>query len=147
MSRKSENNAVRTVEDYVFGCVNFEIPSECAATILNDRGLEVDAPLSSLDTKTKELLKADLYVWICMGPGKVTASTDSDNGWSHSGGGFTLSSDDKDRMLGYAYDIYDKYDEESPADDRVRVTIESHGIAHCDYDCFGNPLPHTIGFE
>lgn len=141
------SSRVRTAEDYIFGCVNFAVPEEAVKHLLDERGIEPGTPLSDLDKKTRELLKADLYVWICMGPSKVSSTSDSDNGWSHSEGGYTLSDEDKDRMLKYAKAIYEKYDEEFEYDDSVSVAIESFGITPCDYDEAGIPLPHIVDYE
>lgn len=143
MPSGSENN-VRTAEDYVFGCVNFAIPQEGVDYVLGERKIEASKPYGELEKKDKELLKADIYVWICMGPSKINSTSDSDNGWSHSEGGYTLSDDDKDRMLKYAKAIYEKYDEEFDYDDSVSVAIESFGITPCDYDEAGIPLPHIV---
>ena len=143
MPSGSENN-VRTAEDYVFGCVNFAIPQEGVDCVLGERKIEASKPYEELEKKDKELLKADIYVWICMGPSKINSTSDSDNGWSHSEGGYTLSDDDKDRMLKYAKAIYEKYDEEFDYDDSVSVAIESFGITPCDYDEAGIPLPHIV---
>lgn len=140
------DSGVYTAKGYLSGCVNFPVPDEAAEHILMNRGVDSDAESSDLDTETKELLKADLYVWFCMGPSRVGAVSDSDNGWSHSDGGYTLSESDKERMLDYANAIYEKYDEESPVDDSVTVDISSYGVMHCDFDGSGNPLPHTVGF-
>lgn len=142
MPSGSENN-VRTAEDYVFSCVNFAIPQEGVDYVLGERKIKASKPYEELEKKDKELLKADIYVWICMGPSKINSTSDSDNGWSHSEGGYTLSDDDKDRMLKYAKAIYDKYDEEY-IDDSVCVAIESFGITPCDYDEAGIPLPHIV---
>lgn len=142
MPSGSENN-VRTAEDYVFSCVNFAIPQEGVDYVLGERKIKAEKPYDELEKKDKELLKADIYVWICMGPSKINSTSDSDNGWSHSEGGYTLSDDDKDRMLKYAKAIYDKYDEEY-IDDSVSVAIESFGITPCDYDEAGIPLPHIV---
>lgn len=142
MPSGSENN-VRTAEDYVFSCVNFAIPQEGVNYVLGERKIKAEKPYDELEKKDKELLKADIYVWICMGPSKINSTSDSDNGWSHSEGGYTLSDDDKDRMLKYAKAIYDKYDEEY-IDDSVCVAIESFGITPCDYDEAGIPLPHIV---
>lgn len=142
MPSGSENN-VRTAEDYVFSCVNFAIPQEGVDYVLGERKIKAEKPYDELEKKDKELLKADIYVWICMGPSKINSTSDSDNGWSHSEGGYTLSDDDKDRMLKYAKAIYDKYDEEY-IDDSVCVAIESFGITPCDYDEAGIPLPHIV---
>lgn len=141
------DNKVRTVEDYLFGCVNFAVPEESVGYLLGERDIEAGTPLEELEKKDRELLKADLYVWICMGPSKVNSTSDSDNGWSHSEGGYTLSDDDKDRMLAYAKAIYDKYDEEFEYDDSVSVAISSFGIQPCDYDEAGIPLPHIATYE
>ena len=155
---------VRTVRDYVFGCVNFQISDETAEHICDERGIdpdktfdelfpkpEADAPDAVADDenviepkRTKELLKADLYVWICMGPTKVNSTSDSDNGWSHSEGGYQLTDEDKDRMLAYAKSIYEKYDEEFDYDDSVEVNVSSFGIQPCDYNEAGIPLPHEV---
>jgi len=143
MPSGAENN-VRTAEDYVFSCVNFAVPQEGVDYVLGERKINAEKPYEELEKKDKELLKADLYVWICMGPSKVNSTSDSDNGWSHSEGGYTLSDDDKDRMLKYAKAIYEKYDEEFDYDDSVSVAIESFGITPCDYDEAGIPLPHIV---
>lgn len=132
---------IRTAEDYVFGCVNFALPQEGADYVLNERNIESDTPYEELSKKDKDLLKADIYVWICLGPSKVNSTSDSDNGWSHSEGGYTLTDDDKDRMLAFAKATYEKYGEEF-IDDSVSVTISSFGIQPCDYDESGIPLPH-----
>ena len=142
MTSGSENN-VRTAEDYIFGCVNFAIPQEAVDYILGEREISAETSYENLEKKDKELLKADLYVWICMGPSKVNSTSDSDNGWSHSEGGYALSDEDKDRMLAYAKAIYEKYDEEFD-DGSVSVAISSFGIQPCDYDETGIPLPHII---
>lgn len=142
MASGNENN-VRTAEDYVFGCVNFAVPQEAVDHILSEREITSSKPYEELEKKDKDLLKADLYVWICMGPSKVDSTSDSDNGWKHSEGGYTLSDEDKDRMLAVAKAIYEKYDEEY-IDDSVSVAISSFGIQPCDYDEAGIPLPHIV---
>lgn len=163
MDNESGEKKVRTVRDYVFGCVNFQISDETAECICDERGIDPDKTFDELFPKptedatdvvseeenlepkrTKELLKADLYVWICMGPTKVNSTSDSDNGWSHSEGGYQLTDEDKDRMLAYAKTIYDKYSEEFDYDDSVEVNVSSFGIQPCDYNEAGIPLPHEV---
>jgi hypothetical protein len=163
MDNESGEKKKRTVRDYVFGCVNFQISDETAECICDERGIDPDKTFDELFPKptedatdvvseeenlepkrTKELLKADLYVWICMGPTKVNSTSDSDNGWSHSEGGYQLTDEDKDRMLAYAKTIYDKYGEEFDYDDSVEVTVISFGIQPCDYNEAGIPLPHEV---
>ena len=140
MNDETENKE-RTIRDYVFGCVNFPLPEEAVDYVLSERDVEGDTLQKSVDKKTRDLLKADLYVWICMGPTKQDSVSDADNGWKHSEGGYTLSDDDKDRMLKRAKAIYEEYDEEF-IDDSVSVHVSSFGIMPCNYDETGIPLPH-----
>ena len=139
----NDTSKVYTVGDWLFGCVNFAVPQEAVDHILSEREITSSKPYEELEKKDKDLLKADLYVWICMGPSKVDSTSDSDNGWKHSEGGYTLSDEDKDRMLAVAKAIYEKYDEEY-IDDSVSVAISSFGIQPCDYDEAGIPLPHIV---
>ena len=131
-----------TIREYIFGCVNFPVPDEAADYILAEREVNGSTDFATTDKRIRELLKADLYVWICLGPSKVNSTSDSDNGWKHSEGGYTLSDEDKDRMLAAAKAIYEKYDEEFDADDSVSVHVSSFGITPCDYNEAGFPLPH-----
>ena len=111
-----------------------------ADSLLLGRGLEGSEDCSMLDKKTRDLLKADLYVWICMGASKVDSVSDSDNGWSHKGGGYTLSEADKRRMLDWANDIYDEYDEPLVGKKNAIVMI-SNGIRRAHETFCGDPLP------
>jgi len=133
---------IYTIEDYLFDCVNFGIPRGAVVSKCVDRGIEPFTAYASVEQRERDLLKADLYIWICMGPSKVNSTSDSDNGWSHSEGGYTLTDEDKDRMLSYAKSVYEKYDEEFEYDDSVEVAIGSFGIKPCDYDEAGIPVPH-----
>ena len=135
---------IYTVGEYLSDCVNFAVPDGAVTAICAERGMEPTTRYGSVDQRERDLLKADLYVWICMGPTKVNSTSDSDNGWSHSEGGYHLTDEDKDRMLSYAKAIYDKYGEEFEYDDSVKVTVSSFGIQPCDYNEAGIPLPHEV---
>lgn len=138
-------NKIYTAEDYLFGCVNFEVPSEAVTYILACRGIVGGTPFMELEQRDKRLLLADLYVWICNGVSRMDSTSDTDNGWSHKGGGYTLTDADKERMLDAANAIYEEYDEESLLDDSVKVRVDSFGISHCDYDPF--PTPHIVEYD
>lgn len=144
----SDNNGqqakIYTIADYLFGCVSFAVPEEVVIAKCADRNIDTTEAYANVDQRERDLLQADLYVWICMGPTKVNSTSDSDNGWSHSEGGYQLTDEDKDRMLAYAKTIYDKYGEEFDYDDSVEVTVSSFGIQPCDYNEAGIPLPHEV---
>jgi len=135
---------IYTVGEYLSDCVNFAVPDGAVTAICAERDIEPTTHYGYVDQRDRDLLKADLFVWICVGPTKVNSTSDSDNGWSHSEGGYQLTDEDKDRMLAYAKTIYDKYGEEFDYDDSVEVTVSSFGIQPCDYNEAGIPLPHEV---
>ena len=62
MRETSHTETQRTVEEYLRGCVGFDIEDNAIATILEDRGIAPGTPSKELTRKQKELCKADLYV-------------------------------------------------------------------------------------
>lgn len=123
---------------YLAGSVNFPVPEEALVSIMIKRGVDPDTPYSEVEEKLRDLLYADLLVWAAMGVSRLGAVSDSDNGWSHSDGGYTLSESDKKRLLAEANGIYDKYDEETTMATRVRVV--DFGIKKANISLNGWPL-------
>lgn len=139
----SENNVatdVRTVEDYLFDCVNFAVPQSAVTHIADERSIDPKLPVSTVGKDNKRLLKADLYKWIIMGAGKVNDTKDADNGWSHTDAGYTLSKDDKKLMMDEANAIYDELEPESVFG-KKKIRMRSAGIMPAYRDTDGTPLP------
>lgn len=133
---------VYTVKDWLFGCVNFAVPDSAVEAVLNERGIDGDTMYSErgmLETDVR-LLKADLLKWIVLGAGKVNNTSDSDNGWSHSDGGYTLSKDDKKLLMDEANGIYAELEPESVFG-KKKIRMRSAGIMPAYRDMDGNPLP------
>jgi hypothetical protein len=132
-----------SMEEYLCGLVNFEIPRSAVKSIFARRSIDITAAYENIDEKLRKLTEADLYVWIAMSPSRVTATSDSDNGWSHSGQGFTLSETDKKRYLSMANAIYEEYGEETV---KAKTTIKSNsfGIMPAYRTIDGAVLPHII---
>ena len=100
-----------TIEAWLRGCVGFEVADNAINTILIDRGVEMEADVTKLDKKTKDLCKADLYMW-CASTPSVTGSVEDANGvWKHKEGGTQSSAFDKRNLRAMANDIYKKYGE------------------------------------
>lgn len=116
----------RTVLDWLCDVVNFPVSVGAASDILIGRGVDPNVGINEVEKKDKDLCKADLYVWLCTSPTRRGDTQDSDNSWSHKEGGFTLSKDDKDRLMAMANNIYDMYEEE-PIGKRV-IKLQSFGI-------------------
>lgn len=140
MSASSENTAVRTVGEWLFGCVNFAVPGDAVTNITEDRGVSENDSKESVEPNTLRLMKADLYKWIILGPGRVTDTKDQDNGWAHAGGGYTLSKDDKKMLMDEANAIYEEL-EPSSVFGKKKIRMRSAGIMPAYRDTDGTPLP------
>lgn len=130
---------MKTVKDWLFGSVNFQIPDSAVAHVMYERGVEEDTYLSDAEKNTLRLMKADLYKWIVLGAGKVNNTSDSDNGWSHSDGGYTLSKDDKKLLMDEANVIYAELEPESVFG-KKKIRMRSAGIMPAYRDLDGEPL-------
>lgn len=100
-----------TIEAYLRGCVGFDVSDEAIATILVDRAVESRSDVTALDKRTKDLCKADLYMW-CASTPSVRGSVEDSNGvWKHKEGGTESSAFDKRNLRAMANDIYKMYGE------------------------------------
>ena len=139
---------VYTVGDWLFGCVNFAIPDEAVNYVCSGRGIEptmdyADYTEDGKPNSTLRLLKADLLKWIVLGVGKMNNTSDQDNGWSHSEGGYTLSEYDKKLLIGEANDIYAELEPDSVFG-KKKIRMRSAGIMPAYRDMDGRPLPREI---
>lgn len=100
-----------TVEDYLYGCVGFEVAESAIATILIDREVEAGSSALALDKRTKDLCKADLYMWCASTPSKTGSVEEADGYWKHKTTGSESSAFDKRNLRAMANDIYKKYGE------------------------------------
>ena len=143
---KNDTTKVYTVEDWLLGRVNFAIPSEAAESIFAERGINKDTPYTDVkeDVNTLRLLKADIYKYIVLGASKVNNTSDSDNGWTHTGGGYEISGDDISAMKAEANAIYQKLEPDSMLKKKSTFRLTSHGVKRANYSHFGEPLPHII---
>lgn len=133
-----------TVEDYLFDKVRFDVPEGAIRPILLDRGLEGDALASECDRDVLRLCYADLLKWIVLGASKVNNTSDTDNGWSHSGGGFEIGSDDRKLLIKEANAIYGELEPGSEIKVKSVFKIVSFGVQQANCDIGGNQLPHII---
>lgn len=131
--------------DYLLDQVNFDVPEGAVTAILKARKVEATLvyPDECADVKVG-LLKADLLKWICLGPTRKGAISDSDNGWSHSEGSYTLSDKDKKLLMKEANDLYDEEGEPESKFGKTKIRVRSFGVMGCKYDTNGNPLPRII---
>lgn len=133
-----------TVEDYVLDRTRFKVPPKALRPIFLDRGVDGSALASGTDRDTLRLCYADLLKWIVLGASKVNNTSDSDNGWSHSGGGFEIDAEDRKLLVKEANAIYNELDPSSVIKSKSTFRMISFGVRHASYDTEGNPLPHII---
>ena len=105
MDNDSQNTAIgTTIEEYLRGCVGFEVADSAIATILIDREIVPGTDVTTLG-------RADLYMW-CASTPSVTGSVEDANGvWKHKEGGTQSSAYDKRNLRQMANDIYALYGE------------------------------------
>ena len=83
MKDSQNTNTGTTIEEYLRGCVGFEVTDSAISTILIDRGIAPGTDVSTLEKRQKDLCRADLYMW-CASPPSVTGSVEDANGvWKH----------------------------------------------------------------
>jgi hypothetical protein len=132
MSTESLNTATdMTVEDYLYGCVGFDVAENAIATILIDRGVEAGSSVLALDKKTKDLCKADLYMWCASTPSIMGSVEDSNGVWKHKEGGTQSSAYDKRNLRAMANDIYKLYGENTVSSSMRIVSFGMSMAKHC----------------
>lgn len=153
MNTNNDTAQVYTVGDWLFGCVNFAVSDEAANSVFAQRSVDSTQKYAKMVDVTVEegeepkaidvrLLKADIIKWFILGPGKVSSTSDSDNGWSHSDGGYAMSKDDKKLLLDEANAIYGELEPESVFG-KKKIRMRSAGIMPAYRDLDGNPIPRN----
>ena len=146
MEAVSEVGKTYTVEDYILAKVKFEVPVDALYPIFIDRGFEKSTLIIDCDMDKVRLAYADLLKWMVLGPSKVNNTSDTDNGWTHSSGGYQLTQDDIKELKSEANAIYKKLEPESVFGKKATFRINSGGIMRANIDVSGNSLPHINGF-
>ena len=90
-----ENEFVLTAYDHIASKVKFDVPKKTLLSIMTERNIPVDSTYEEADKDSLRLAYADIIKWFVLGPSKKNNVSDSDNGWSHSGGGYDMSDEDR----------------------------------------------------
>jgi len=100
---------ITTIESYLSGMVPWSLSEAMLNTIRIKRGIAYNASVTSLSLETLELATADAYMMAISMPSSYTGAKDSDGGWSHTEGNYSISSADKGLFKSLANAIYKKY--------------------------------------
>ena len=133
-----------TVEDYILAKVKFEVPVDALYPIFIDREIDAKSLVTDCDKDKVRLAYADLLKWMVLGPSKFNNTSDTDNGWTHSSGGYQLTSDDIKELKNEANAIYAELEPSSVFGRKTTFRMNSGGIKRANIDLAGNPLPHII---
>lgn len=120
------------------------VPKQAMLGILAERDLYPGSDFMDCDRSKARLAYADMLKWFILGPSKVNNTSDSDNGWSHSEGGYDISKDDLKNMTAEANAIYAELEPSSVLKRRGTFRVCSHGIKRATLDIGGIPQPHII---
>lgn len=97
--------------EYLSGVTQFVFDKATLKRIAYDRDVYEVSDYEELDTRTKDLLRADLLYAAYNSPTMWASSTNSHGSYTNSIGGQTLNSEDRERLYNSFYKIYKKYDD------------------------------------
>lgn len=75
--------AVYTIETWLKGMVDFDVPSATIMAILFNNEVAQGNPMSDTSEKQRDLCLADLLMWLSSSSTSSSGEYISDNGWSH----------------------------------------------------------------
>ena len=75
--------AVYTIETWLKGMVDFDVPSDTIMAILFNNEVAQGTPMSNTSEKQRDLCLADLLMWLSSSSIASSGEYISDNGWSH----------------------------------------------------------------
>ena len=138
-----ENEFVLTAYEYLINKVKFDVPKKAMLSIMAVRSIGFESLYEEADKDSLRLAYADLLRWFVIGPSKKNNVSDSDNGWSHSEGGYQITDEDRNEMKAEANAIYAELEPESFMKKRSSFRMVSHGIKKADRSLYGSLLPHV----
>lgn len=98
--------------EYLSGLTGFVFDKAVLKRVALDRGVEGVTSYSDLDTKTRELLRADLLYVVLCSPNVWASSSNTHGSYTKTIGSQTIYSEDKERLYNTVFNTYRKYDDE-----------------------------------
>ncbi|MGN1158421.1 MAG: hypothetical protein ACI4TK_19785 [Agathobacter sp.] len=91
---------------------NYVLDGAVLRNIALHRGVSDVTEYSSLNKKTRDLLRADVLYSIYLSPNVWASDTKSHGAYTRTVGSQTIYTEDKENLYNIAYGIYKKYDDE-----------------------------------
>jgi len=99
--------AAYTIETWLRGKVDFDIPDATIMAILFDNEVSQGEPASSTSEKQRDLCLADLLMWLSSSSISSSGEMISDNGWSHQKSAKQVV--DRNGLIKRAQELYAKW--------------------------------------
>lgn len=115
--------AILTIEQWLNGMVDFNVPEVTIASILLNNGVDSGISASNVPLRERELCLADLYIWLSASSTSTSGEYISDGGWQHQKANKTVV--DRAGLRARALDIYKKWGSEKadmPITSKIIVT-------------------------
>lgn len=75
--------AVLSIENWLVGMVDFNVPDATVQAILFNNGITAGANVQSVSERARDLALADLYMWLSTSSSATSGEYISDGGWQH----------------------------------------------------------------
>ena len=98
--------------EYLSGITGFVFDKAVLNRIALDRGVQDVIAYEELDTKTKDLLRADLLYTAYLSPNVWASSTNSHGSYTNTIGSQTIYAEEKERLYNSFINIYRQYEDE-----------------------------------
>ena len=116
--------AAYTIETWLRGMVDFDVPDATILAILFNNEVGVGTQASSASEKQRDLCLADLLMWLSSSSTASTGEYISDGGWSHQKSNKQVT--DRAGLIKRAQELYAKWDSEKASSAIAnRITVKS----------------------
>lgn len=116
--------AVYSIETWLRGMVDFDVPDATIMAILFNNGVTSGTPVASASEMERDLCLADLYMWLSSSSTASSGEYISDGGWSHQKSNKQVV--DRAGLIKRAQELYAKWKSDK-ADTAIgnRITVKS----------------------
>lgn len=99
--------ATYTIETWLKGMVDFDVPQTAIMAILFNNKVESGTPVSTTTEEQRDLCLADLLMWLSSSSTSSSGETISDGGWSHQKSNKQVF--DRSNLIRKARELYTKW--------------------------------------
>ena len=116
--------AAYTIETWLRGMVDFDIPDATLIAILFNNGVSQGSPMSDVEERERDLCLADLLMWLSSSSATTSGERISDGGWSHQKASKQVT--DRESLIKRAQALYAKWNSDK-ANSAIghKITIKS----------------------